>query len=245
MANYEEELKNLDFYKLHPSYLPFVGSKYDEYKILHIGESHYCFELDVNKYNIDYFMKWFDKPCVEVENEVLKSDITRRVVNGMMKPDGKSFAVFDNVLRSFLCIIENEQEPHITKSNRDKYNHFAFMNFYPFPAFESKGCFPNALSSFGKKNNRKEAAEQLLRFTEKRATEIVDEVIDILQPRCVVFSTCAGWQAYANCGGKYQLDERMIYTSHSGKPWFRALKSLKGKRGIDVFENGLKRIYNK
>jgi hypothetical protein len=37
----------------------------------------------------------------------------------------------------------------------------------------------------------------------------------------------------------------MIYTSHPGYPftWWKKLKSLEGRRGIDIFEDGLKRIY--
>ena len=40
-GQYDKELKEIEFYKIHPEYLPFVGDKYDEFKILHVGESHF------------------------------------------------------------------------------------------------------------------------------------------------------------------------------------------------------------
>ncbi len=40
MINYDSELEQIPFYKFHPELLPFVGSRFNEYSILIVGESH-------------------------------------------------------------------------------------------------------------------------------------------------------------------------------------------------------------
>ena len=37
--NYEEALSKIPFYVIHPRLKPFIGEKYEEYKILIVGES--------------------------------------------------------------------------------------------------------------------------------------------------------------------------------------------------------------
>ena len=39
--NYSEKLKAIGFFRIHPSYLPFIGTEYEKYKLLQISESHY------------------------------------------------------------------------------------------------------------------------------------------------------------------------------------------------------------
>lgn len=246
MEQYYAELSQILFYKLHPSYIPFVGSDYDTYRILHIGESHYCGTMNVEQFGIDYFSRWFDESCAEVETDLLKNNITRRVANGVVN-DGNRFSVFDNILRSFLKIVAEEDNPRISKQNRCKYNLFAFMNYYQFPAFMEKGSFRKSINDFAKTHGAQESAAKLIESCESASTGIVDAVIAIIKPRCVVFSSCDAWNAYKKHYGKYRDDPMMIYTSHPGRPttWNKPLASLENQKGIDVFESGLKRIYHK
>ena len=83
MNNYYAKLKEIDFFKLHASYIPFVGDLYDKFKILHISESHYSDILDTSVYGIEYFSKWFDEECLEVEEAILNKKLTRRVCEGV------------------------------------------------------------------------------------------------------------------------------------------------------------------
>ena len=148
------------------------------------------------------------------------------------------------MLRSFLKIVKGENNPHISKSNRRNYNYFAFMNFYPMPAF-TQGSFVDSVIDLSKKQSCHSEAELLLKRCETEATIIVDDVIDVLQPRCVVFSSCDAWSAYILNGGKHQSESRMIFTSHPARPftWNKPLQSLNYSKGIDVLENGLRDIY--
>lgn len=180
MGDYDEKLREIDFFKLHPSYLPFVGEQYDRYKILQISESHYSEGLDTAKYGISYFSRWFDEPCPEVETELLNNRLTRRVCEGVCL--GNCFANFDNPLRSFMRVLLEMEDPHVNPENRQLYHHFAFMNFYQMPAFEARGYFKKAFHRQAKLENAAEAGSALLLKCRQVSTEIVDQVIDILEP---------------------------------------------------------------
>ena len=41
MEQYDIELRTIPFYKDHPELLPFIGTRFNEYSILIVGESHY------------------------------------------------------------------------------------------------------------------------------------------------------------------------------------------------------------
>lgn len=66
--NYDNDLNELVFFKMHPDYLPFIGDAFDKYRILIVGESHYIPQEPNNaKYHLDYFQKnrW-DGNCLEL-----------------------------------------------------------------------------------------------------------------------------------------------------------------------------------
>ena len=55
-GQYDKELKEIEFYKTHPEYLPFIGDLYDEFKILQVGESHYIGQTpETEEFSIAYF----------------------------------------------------------------------------------------------------------------------------------------------------------------------------------------------
>ena len=54
--NYDSRLNEIDFFKIHPEYLPFIGDKFDEFKILQVGESHYIGQTpETEEFSIQYF----------------------------------------------------------------------------------------------------------------------------------------------------------------------------------------------
>jgi hypothetical protein len=58
-GQYGKKLKEIEFYKTHPEYLPFVGDKYDEFKILQVGESRYIGQSDnYAPFGLEDFDQW-------------------------------------------------------------------------------------------------------------------------------------------------------------------------------------------
>ncbi len=239
---YYDQLKKIAFFERHPSYIPFVGDEYEKYQILQISESHYADGLDTKKYGITYFSKWFDEECPEIEIDLLENNKTRAVC-GRVCTSEKSYANFDNPLRSFMKIVLDIEDPHTTKKTRHLYHHFAFMNFYQMPAFKEKGYFKKAVRSQGKQEHMEEAAEELLGKCRQASVEIIDQVIDILEPKAIVFTSIDAGEQYRYHKGKYANDKKVIYTSHPGRPWNSAQVSLDGQTGKEVFEAKLKDLY--
>ena len=80
---------------------------------------------------------------------------------------------------------------------------------------------------------------------EAESVRVVDKVIEVLNPKCIVFTSVSATEAYKHGNGRYVEDSRVIYTSHPGYPytWWKSMDRYNGKRAVDVFEEGLRKIY--
>lgn len=243
MTQYESKFMNIPYYKLHPSYIPFVGNNYEAYRILQISESHYCKEItDRTKYRIAYFNDWFTTECVEIEQGILGNNLTRGVCETVMQ--NCSYPNFDNPLRSFCNIVLKTGRINLSKynQNRQLYSYFAYMNFYQIPAFQDKACFKPSYYAQAKREGIQNA-DSILEKWQTQSTQLIDQVIEILEPRAIAFTSIDAWGSYEKCGGKYVKDDRIIRSAHPNRPWNTAQTSLSGKTGKQAFEEGLERIY--
>ena len=246
---YEDELMKIDFYSLHPTLVPFIGNNYSKYRILQIGESHYISQTPENeKYNIVYFQKWWSDPCNEILVDSPEWVDTRKVLHNYMNEyrSGNSYTIFTNLLKSFSRVVLKKEISNITMEDKSLYNYIAFMNFFQMPSIYDGAKYWNALYASAKKCGNKKLASEQWNKAVQISTMVLDQVIDIIEPKAIVFTSISAGDAYKDINGKYSKDERTIYTSHPGYPytWWKKLKSLDYQRGIDVFEEGLERIYN-
>ncbi len=236
--NYDEFLMNIKTYQLHPSFLPFIGEHFDKYRVLHVGESHY---IDNENYDIEYFQKWWSAPCKEVESE-FAGWFTRPVMENYMNNGSGSYTIFDNFLKSF-CRCVMHEEIAISPEAKKKYEHLAFMNFFQMPSLYYGVKFWDSLLASAKKKENKQLAYDMWEKAAENAVETLDAVIDIIQPNAVVITSISAGNAYKEHGGKYK--DSIIFTSHPAYPytWNKKLKGLDGRKGIDVCEEGLSKIF--
>lgn len=243
-TKFDEQLLKIDIYDKHCSFLPFIGDKYDKYQILHVGESHYIDQtIDNEKYNIEYFQDWWAGGCPEIE-ECFQGWFTRPVVEKYINKgegDGK-FTIFNNFLKSF-CRAVMDKEIIITKDNRELYEYIAFMNFFQMPAIYKAMSFKKSLWISAKNAGDINLAKETWNEACQNAVETLDAVIEVIDPKAVVITSMSAGNVYKQYNGKHQ--DIIIFTSHPASPlsWNKQLKSLGGKKGIDVCENGLKVIY--
>ena len=103
----------------------------------------------------------------------------------------------------------------------------------------------NDIEVFSKKTGNIELAYDQWNIAVDHSAKTVDNVIDTLDPRAVVFTSISAGNTFFEANGKYSRDKRVIYTFHSAYPfmWHKALKSLDGKTGKEVMEEGLGRIF--
>ena len=253
-TKYDNKLNELEWFKIHPQLLPFVGDNYDDYKILQIGESHYIDrEKDDDKFDICYFRDhWWKETCddlVKSFDDTSKYNgcwfDTRRVLHNYL--DGKvgSYGIFSNVVKSFSKIMLDKDISNVSLEEKKLYNNFAFMNFYQMPSLYLGQKYWNSLVKSAKYvcKDDKKLAHTLPREIFRKCVEIsikaVDDVIDIIEPKIIIFTSISARNAYSGkeyeeCKGKYYKDDnRVIYTSHPSAPfsWNKPLKALKSKAG--------------
>lgn len=246
-TSYDLQLNELDIYKLHPTLLPFVGEHYETYRVLQIGESHYINQLpDTEKYNIEYFDKWWNESCQEVLDDSPGWADTRAVVtNYINEPrSGNSYTIFTNFIKSFSKVVLEKEISSISMEDKSLYNYISFMNFFQMPSLYEGTKFWDSLEISAKKISKPELAGAMWDKAARVSVETIDKVIDILNPRAIIFTSISAGNAYKDNGGKCQA-EKIIFTSHPGYPftWWKELKSLNGKTGKEVLEQELSRIY--
>lgn len=160
---FDDELKKINFFKGHECMLPFVGEKYREVGILHIGASYYfklddidCAQQQEAKLVLD---EWWDESQQAIKRRKMFLATTRQLKNGN---DGSDFGAWVNtrgiieafagnsykernraVYREFLKAAYNKNSSKELVSTQG-YAPFAYMNFFQKPAAytrtESDSC---------------------------------------------------------------------------------------------------------
>lgn len=246
---YDIKLKEIDFYKTHPEYLPFVGNKFDEFKILQVGESHYIGQNDkYAPFDLTYFDKWWTDHCNGLyehpdgyqETKCWGSWYnTREVIGRFLKSNQKNYSIFMNMIRA----LNEVKELPICDDEKQKYHCFAFMNFFQMPSLYQGMSFEASLYKAEKGTDDPAAVY-------KRAVEesckVLDKVIKILKPNAVVFTSKAAYRAY--CGHKGEIakmDRRIINTVHPCCSWWnRKIKRFGGDTGKEKLVKDLSSLLN-
>lgn len=214
------------FGELHTELLPYIGQEYEETKILLIAESHY-----VEKATQDQFenTNWYHSPLPQAPMSDDKNNPfhiqgndgaegwfdTRQVLVRYMNNDrGKGHTVFSNPTK-----VLNELGIGIEDGDK-AFDRFAFMNFFQRPALEK-----------GKSINDSP-------IDRKAAKEILSKVIDILQPKAVIFLSKKAYNAF---GEKVYNGIPIYKVCHPTCPWWNR-KCKDGKCAKEHFKDILKDI---
>lgn len=230
MNKYDDLLKEIPFYKVHPEMIPFVGKYYDKYRILHVGESHYiCLNgTNQNVFTLSYFgNRWFTDECKEVKEISKGSYDTRKVVNDfILYGSGRTrsyFGIFSNFLRSFLD--SGNFSDKYGEHARNSYNYMAFMNFIQMPSlYSGMSYWPSLIENMKKNPDIPISAEEIWNSSIDYSVRVFDAVVDKLNPRLVVFTSISAGKAYRNKKGKYSDDERVLYLDHPTSSWWNRKK---------------------
>ncbi len=244
-GQYDKELKRVDFYQVHPEYLPFIGDKFDEFKILQVGESHYIGQSDTYApFDLGYFNKWWADHCDEVYKEPDGKPETkcwgswydtRAVIGRFQKWNQNNYSIFMNMIRAFDEAVEGLPA---CDDEKQKYHYFAFMNFFQMPSLYDGMSFKDSLYKAAKETD--DPAAVYNRAVEESCV-VLDKVIKILQPNAIVFTSKAAYSAYCNHKGEMaNIDNRIINTVHPCCSWWnRPIKRFGGRTGRQELERAL------
>lgn len=242
---YDETLKKIDFYQIHPEYLPFVGNNFDEFRILQVGESHYIGQSDTYApFGLEAFDKWWVEHCDKVYNEPDGDPETkcwgswyntRDVMGRFLNRNQSNYSIFMNMIRAFDKAVGGLPA---CDDEKQKYHYFAFMNFFQMPSLYQGMSFEASLYTAAKETDDPAA---VYKRTVEESSTVLDKVIEILQPNAVVFTSKAAYKAYCNHKGEMaKQDKRIINTVHPCCSWWnRPIKRFGGRTGRQELERAL------
>lgn len=242
---YDESLKQIEFYKIHPEYFPFIGDNFDEFRILQVGESHYIGQSDAYApFGLEEFDKWWIDRCDDIyehpdgdpETKCWGSWYnTREVMGRFLYKNQRNYSIFMNMIRAFDDTVGGLPK---CDDEKQKYHYFAFMNFFQMPSLYQGISFEDSLYKAAKETD--DPAAVYIRAVEK-SCEVLDKVTEILQPNAVVFTSKAAYKAYCSHKGEMvKQDKRIINTVHPCCSWWnRPIKRLDGRTGRQELERAL------
>jgi len=247
---YDDDLKQIDFYKTHPEYLPFIGDNFDEFRILQVGESHYIGQSSAYApFDLEYFDKWWTDSCPELyehpdgypETKCWGSWYkTRDVIGRFLNKNQNNYSIFTNMIRAFDEAVGGLPE---CVNIKRKYHYFAFMNFFQMPSLHQGVSFEKSIYKSAKEADNPTAVY-------KRAVEescaVLDKVVGILNPNAIVFTSKAAYRAYCTHRGECaEIDKRLINTVHPGCSWWnRPIKRFDGRTGREELVRALRNHLN-
>ena len=230
---FDDELKKIDFFKGHEYMLPFVGEKYREGGILHIGASYYfklddidCVQQQEAKLVLD---EWWDESqeALKRRNKFLNTprqpkngnDIskfgawvnTREIVESFCNNNAyneKSRAIY----REFLKAAYDKQSSEDLKDT-EGYAPFSYMNFFQKPT---------------KDVQTKHDDDAVC-----NSCEIVKAVIEILQPKIIIFTSSIAYDAFFNNANNLKFQPKgIIRLPHPTSNWWN--RTQKWRDGSEI-----------
>lgn len=225
--------------------LPYVGSQYDTHKILVVAESKYItleddeWETGLSFYNwmLDYLLQKQERPIPEELLSFIKqhpqqiytiepfSEYYKYTINERESIyDGWPFPpIIDEMNEVFGC------------SDQEALQQIAFLNFFLIPVICSNKDNGFKKPKFYSWVSRrccalKEKRELWNQYTQK-CSDVLDNVIDILNPSLILLISKEAWYAYR---GKYEHRIISLYHASDNRWWKRPIDSLDGKTSAEV-----------
>lgn len=195
VTDYDSRLNQICIYKNHPTLLPFIGRHYDHTRILILGESHY---LDSSESEESKEMKgWYNRPTEEYGFTYPENLNTRLVVNNYLNGRrSKAHSMFRNPAEALIKAWNLNDV-----NDSEAFTAFAFMNYFQ---------RPEAASGKSIRQTAEDKAE---------AYETLNEVINIIKPRLVLFLSKKAYQCYEE-SSNHIVDQRIKSVYHpTSKYW--------------------------
>lgn len=230
---FDDELKKIDFFKGHEYMLPFVGEKYREGGILHIGASYYfklddidCVQQQEAKLVLD---EWWDESQQAINRRNKFLNTTRQPKNGN---DISKFGAWVNtreivesfcnnnayneksraIYREFLKAAYDKQSSEDLKDT-EGYAPFSYMNFFQKPT---------------KDVQTKHDDDAVC-----NSCEIVKAVIEILQPKIIIFTSSIAYDAFFNNANNLKFQPKgIIRLPHPTSNWWN--RTQKWRDGSEI-----------
>ncbi len=198
-CSYDEELKKIRHFTLHPELLPYVGAHYRDFGIILIGESHYVNIKDIfeNWYNESAGETWINASARLTPEEFTGWFNTREIVNNYLC----GITTQAHHIFQYPAEIIRNSFPEYCPSDRSAFCMTAFFNYFQRPTASAGATF--------------DALDKSIIDEALYAGKIADEIFDILKPRKIIFLSKKAYDAYCSYRGAADNRKEMIdYVNH-------------------------------
>ena len=225
-SRFDCELLKNDFLKRHYECLPFIGEEYEKSRLLLIGESHYVPPNEIFCVNREDF---YDTSFDDLSEGEYKGWINTRSVFEYRvydKGDFKNF--FSNTATEIAKIINHTDD--VSKDKRIEAMHqYAFMNYFKRPSYDE--------------------GETIRGITDKDyiyAYDISAYIIDVLNPRLIIFLSKKAYYAFYDSDQKRGLNSRFDIkcVSHPSSAWWNR-KRKDGRCAREDFHDYVESVLEK
>ena len=142
---------------------------------------------------------------------------TKAVVKNYLNDERtRSYLIFSNPLKVFSKDILGKPIEKINSENVQRFNFFAFMNFFQMPSLYKGMKFWDSLRKSGETNRHWPMWDECV----TKSSEVLDKVIDILEPKLVVFLSTSAYNAFKKSNARHAGDEIIQQTVHPCSPWW-------------------------
>ena len=211
IEDYDDQLKHLDHYKIHPEMLPYIGRNYPQVKILILGESHYASTEDEKKISDD----WYNTPLDKNFNKPWWFN-TRHVVNNYLcGRRSKAHSMFRNPAKALIEAWKLEKV-----NDSEAFTAFAFMNYFQRPA------------------DRKGESIQAKSLDNEKAYINLREVVKVIKPQKIIFLSQKAFNAFRALS---ESDEKLYdvdYIEWTDHPTSKYWNSCNGKEKLKSILGG-------
>lgn len=198
--NLKKQLSSLPFFEKHPNLTPFVGERYEEQRILLIGDYH--FTSDASKDEETYVKDWYEGTHTNGDE---RSEEAR--ISAYVKGE-HHVALYQDPLLCYYRALHRERKNPSAKEREEAFSQMAFYHYYLRPQMKKS---------------------QISAQDKEVAAEVFMQIIDILEPQgVVVLSKRAGAdiEAVLQANGRNEIN--ILYLEHpNSKYWHRAKRYSK------------------
>ncbi|WP_458458103.1 hypothetical protein [Pseudobutyrivibrio sp.] len=106
-----------------------------------------------------------------------------------------SVGIFNNAVKSFSKVVLGNEISSISANDKQLYRYFAFMNFYQMSAIYNAMNIWESMCKYAIKTGSIDDAYMAWNTLEAESVSVVDKVIEVLNPMCIVFTSVSASEA--------------------------------------------------
>ena len=200
-TQYDKDLLKIKNFNLHKELLPFIGSNYEISGLLLVGESHFVKSGNLSREEmIKMYEYWYSLPTDNIENAKTYKEwfTTRNVIkNFQCRYRPNAYTMFSNPAKAIMKTLGDK-----CPTDSAAFSLVSFCNYFQRPSL-----------------NEGESIRLIYPNEEKITAEIFEELIEIIQPKRIIFLSKKAFDSLTRFKSK-EYPILIDFVHHPTSPWW-------------------------